>query len=72
MELNSLLQKLLKKKSYSHKHSCIVCKSSKLNPFPNINVSDYGEPIYKDVLLCLDCETMFYIDNGQLIKRFNR
>jgi len=52
---------------------CHVCNSGNLTPLTNIPVPDVitDEEIIRTVLMCDDCDTMHYIENGQVSYEFS-
>lgn len=52
---------------------CHVCHSSSLFPISNVPVPDIftDEEIRRDVLMCDDCETLHYIEEGQVSYEFS-
>ena len=52
---------------------CHVCSSSSLRPLINVPVPDIfsDEDIYRDVLMCNDCETIHYVDDGLISYEFS-
>jgi hypothetical protein len=52
---------------------CHVCGSYNLVPYPHIPIPDFytDEDIYRDILLCNDCETSHYIEDGVVSYEFS-
>jgi hypothetical protein len=51
---------------------CHVCKGSNLKPIIHTQMDDLmtNTLIYRDILLCLDCDTVHYIDEGAVAYEF--
>lgn len=52
---------------------CHVCHSSSLFPVSNVPIPDYfsDEEMRRDVLMCDDCETLHYVENGEISYEFS-
>jgi len=53
--------------------NCHVCHSAELIPRTGVMIPDImtDEDIKRDVLFCVDCETLHYIDGGTLAYEFS-
>jgi hypothetical protein len=54
-------------------NACHVCGSSNLQPISKVPVPDIftDEDILRDIVFCLDCETMHYIEDGDISYEFS-
>ena len=53
--------------------TCHVCKGSNLKPIEHVQMDDFNTNslVYRDVLVCLDCDTLHYIDEGEVVYEFS-
>lgn len=53
--------------------TCHVCKGSNLKTISHVQMDDLLENamIYRDIILCLDCDTIHYINEGIIEYEFS-